>query len=296
MAPLLKQKPMPDNKNGFIDLHVHTTASDGTLSPSETVELAANRGLRAVAITDHDTLDGIAEALSASRKNGLEVLPGIELSSETEQGGVHIVGLMLDYTNASFLQMLDTLKNSRLLRAQRMVAKLRALGKMIDLERVLELAGAGTVGRPHVAQALLERGYVSTVAEAFSQYISRGRPAYVERYKITPVEAVRLIRNARGVPSLAHPIIFQEDGGCAQKLDLEALLPELRAAGLAGIEAYYPGYSREMTEQLLSVADRFGLVPTGGSDFHGGGMVGADLGSVRVPGEILGRLRAARAK
>ncbi len=250
---------------GLIDLQCHTTASDGTLTPTELVALAAERGLRVIAITDHDTVAGIDEALAAGRYYGVEVIPGVEINTDVPQGEVHILGYFVDWRDPAFLATLARLRQGRVGRARRMVEKLAALGMPLAWARVQEIAGDGAIGRPHVAQALLEAGYVSTTAEAFERFIGRTGPAYVERMRMTPAEATRVIRAARGWPVLAHPIIAGAAEAISEPLELEPLLDELTATGLVGIEAYYAGYPPEVTQDQLGVAAKYGLGVTGGS-------------------------------
>jgi predicted metal-dependent phosphoesterase TrpH len=268
-----------------VDLHLHTTASDGAYSPAAVVALARERGLCIIAITDHDSVEGIAEALAAAG-HGLEVIPGVEINTDIPHAEVHILGYYVDYHHAELRGVLQKLQDFRRDRARRMVEKLNRLGMPLDWQRVAALAGDGAVGRPHVAQALVERGYVADVSQAFDLYIGRERPAYVERYKLTPVEATRLIVRAGGLPALAHPSGLE---------NLPALLDELTAAGLVGLEAYYTGYLPEETQSLLLLAQKYGLVATGGSDFHGGSILPhADLGAVFVPMAAVAALQARR--
>jgi predicted metal-dependent phosphoesterase TrpH len=246
---------------GRVDLHVHSTASDGRLSPAEVIEEAAERGLVYIALADHDSVNGIAAAQAAAKRfPGLSVIPAIEISTDIPEGEVHILGYFIDYTDPELLARLDGFKNSRLRRARAMVAKLEALGVPVDWRRVLELAGTSTIGRPHIAQAMMEKGHVSSFKEAFDQYLGHGKPAYVERDKMLPAEAVALIAKARGLPVLAHPLT---------SADPEGLILELKPAGLVGLEVYYDGYSAEDVEGLLALAQKHNLIATGGSDFHG---------------------------
>jgi len=267
------------------DLHIHSTASDGRLSPADVVRKAAKHGLSVIAITDHDTIDGIASALiTAKGFRGLKVIPGIELSTDVPQGEVHVLGYFIDYTDHEFQAILEGLRNSRLKRAQGMVAKLKNLGIHIDWERVQEIAGEGSIGRPHIAQAMLEKGYISSLKEAFDKYISRDGPAYVEREKMTPVEAVELILKFNGLPVLAHPFTSN---------NTKTLVAELKIAGLVGIETYYDGYTADEISELVSLANRYNLVTTGGSDYHG--LEAANetiIGGVDVPMESVERLIA----
>ena len=268
---------------GLADLHLHTNASDGRLSPEELVALAASRGLRYMAITDHDSTEGIDRALEAARHYpGLTVIPGLEASTDIAKAEVHILGYFLEYHDPGLQEHLLTLRNGRIDRAKRILAKLDKLGIRLQWERVVQLAGDGSVGRPHIAQAMLERGYIHTFRDAFTHYIGRDGPAYAERYKLTPVEAVSLIVRKGGLAVLAHP---------AEHPSIAGLLPSLIDTGLAGIEAYYNGYSDDTVTEILDLASRYGLVPTGGSDFHGleGGHE-CQIGEPDVPLEAVLRL------
>jgi len=244
-----------------VDLHIHSTASDGQLSPGEIVSKSAENGLTIIAITDHDSSDGTVPALEAAKAfPWLKVIPGIELSTDVPSGEVHVLGYFIDYTDHELEARLERMRNSRRERALGMVAKLGDLGMPIDWERVCEIAGSGAIGRPHIAQAMLEKGYVASLKEAFAKYIGRGGPAYVERGKMTPVRAVELILQANGLPVLAHPFTIS---------DPEAMIIELKAAGLLGIEVYYGGYTADEINQLVGLADKYSLITTGGSDYHG---------------------------
>jgi predicted metal-dependent phosphoesterase TrpH len=242
-------------------------------------------GLSVIAITDHDSVDGIAAALEAAKAfPGLKVIPGVEINTDVPQGEGHILGYFIDYTNHELQSALERFRNSRYERAQRMIAKLKNLGIHIDWERVQKIAGTGSIGRPHIAQAMLERGYVASFKEAFSNYISRGGPAYVERGKMTPTQAVELVLKANGLPVLAHPFTINNP---------ETMIVELRAAGLVGIEAYYNGYTADEISSLVSLADRYGLVATGGSDYHGLEAASETMiGGVDMPMESVERLIA----
>ena len=242
------------------DLHLHTTASDGKLSPGELVKLAAQKGLDVIAITDHDSVDGVWPAISAAKSfPTLSVIPGVELSTDVPQGEVHVLGYFIDYEDRNFADRLCRLRESRERRAIQMVSKLGDLGMEIKWERVMELAQGGAVGRPHIAQALLEAGYVTSFREAFDKYIGRTGPAYAEREKMTPVESVALIKDAGGLPVLAHPANIGE---------LNLLVPELVKAGLVGIEVFYTKYTPEIMSRLLTIAACYKLVATGGTDYH----------------------------
>ena len=269
-----------------IDLHTHSTASDGLLSPPELVRQAREAGLALIALTDHDTTNGLEAALEAALANQLEVVPGIEVNTEIPGAEVHVLGYFLDYQQPAFQHTLQTLRDMRVTRAQRMVEKLQSLGMNISWERVRELA-AGTVGRPHVAAALVEKGYASSVADAFNRYLYHGGPGYVPRYKLSPLDACRLIQSVHGLPVLAHPIGITE---------LEQILPSLCEAGLAGIEVYYGDYEPKTVKYLRKLADHYHLIPTGGSDYHGPGIHPTPLGARHVPAESVERLRALAAE
>lgn len=255
------------------DLHVHSNRSDGVLSPTALVELAVSRGVRIMALTDHDSVEGIPEALeAASRYPDFTLIPGAEMSTDIPSGEVHVLGYFLDPNDSRLQEELASLRDSRRDRGQQMVAKLRGLGVDIEWERVQAIAGDAAVGRPHVAQALVEKGQVRSVQEAFERYIGRYGPAYVERTKMTPTETVAFLSQHGALPVLAHP---REMEG------LEALLPTLQEAGLIGMEVYYQDYDQASIERLLAIARGRGLIPTGGSDYHG---LGGE--HERLPGDI----------
>lgn len=276
-----------------VDLHTHTTASDGVLSPAQLVARAAHLALKVLAITDHDTTDGVTEAAEAAREAGIELIPGVEINTDIPGNEVHVLGYYVDVARQTFVEELARLREGRLGRARRMVEVLGKMGVPISMQRVLQLAGEGSVGRPHVAQALIEAGYVMSFNEAFDRYIGRNGPAYVPRMKFSPAEACALIRSAGGVPVLAHPVYFGPGGVIKAPFDLDMMLPDLLAAGLLGIEVYYPGYDATTTEYLMNIARRHGLLLSGGSDFHGIQVEHADLGGVYVPMKVVRRLRAA---
>ena len=269
-----------------IDLHTHSLRSDGALSPAELVRRAADRGVRVQALSDHDTLLGVAEAIAAAKPLGVRIVPATELNTESEWGDAHVLAYFVDPADAALEERLRWLRENRGRRVERMVEKLRDLGYAITLERVLEIAQGGALGRPHLAQALFEKGYVPSYDDAFHTVIAKDSPAYVSRVGLTPFEAVELARTHGGVPSLAHP-------GTVERL--EELLPKLVVAGLAGIECFYGEHSPAWTAHCLTLARQHGLVPTGGSDFHGRSEHGADLGAVFVPPETIDLLEARRA-
>jgi predicted metal-dependent phosphoesterase TrpH len=242
-----------------------------------------------MAVTDHDSVDGIRDAERAASDLSIQVIPGIEVSASLDGDDVHVLGYFLDPGDRVLREALSRLQEGRVAQARSMVERLAELGWPLDWDRVMAIAQGGSIGRPHIARALIERGYVGSVDEAFSRFLRRGGPGYVEGQKLLPQEAVSLIKEAGGVPSLAHPIIV---GASDYRLDLDRLLPVMVEAGLEGIEAYYKGYTPEVTAFLFGLASRYRLVPTGGSDFHGGGVVAdAELGAVEVPWETVERLR-----
>jgi predicted metal-dependent phosphoesterase TrpH len=268
-----------------IDLHAHSLRSDGALAPAALIERAAERGVRIMALADHDTLAGASEAIAAGERLGVRVIAATELNTESEWGDVHILGYFLDPGDDALEDRLRWLREHRGRRIELMVEKLNALGYPIALERVMEIAQGGSLGRPHLAQALFEAGHVPTYDSAFDTLIAKGAPAYVSRVGLSPLEAVKLVVAHGGVASLAHPFTV---------VGLEELMPLIVAAGLAGIEAYYGSHPPDTTAACLSLASRYTLVPTGGSDFHGRGDHGAPLGGVFVPPETIAALEARR--
>jgi predicted metal-dependent phosphoesterase TrpH len=280
-----------------IDLHTHSTASDGALSPTELVTRAAERGVRIQALADHDTLLGVAEAVAEGERRGVRVIPATELNTESEWGDVHVLGYFVDPRDSALEDRLRWLRENRGRRIELMVERLNALGYTVSMDRVREIAQGGAtlaslaeqgplpLGRPHLAQALFEAGHVPTYDSAFETLISKSSPAYVSRVGLAPLEAVSLVRKHGGVPSLAHP---------GTVIDLERLLPQLVEAGLVGMECYYESHSPSFTAHCLRLSTRYGLVPTGGSDFHGRGEHGADLGGVFVPPECIDALESHR--
>ncbi|MFC1987367.1 PHP domain-containing protein [Chloroflexota bacterium] len=268
-----------------VDLHIHSNASDGRFSPSEVIHKSAEAGLTVIALTDHDTVDGIIPALEAAKAfPRLKVIPGVEISTDIAHGEVHVLGYFIDYTQNELQTALGQMRDSRQGRAQGMIAKLRNLGIFIDWARVKEIAGSGSIGRPHIAQAMLEKGYISSIKEAFTKYISQDGPAYFERKKMSPVEAAGLILRANGLPVLAHPFTID---------DPEKIVIELKAAGLVGIETYYDSCTTEETSKSVSLANKYGLIVTGGSDYHGlDASTETMLGGANVPIESAEQLIA----
>ena len=265
------------------DLHLHTTASDGRLTPRELVQKAVKLNLDVIAVTDHDTVEGIPPALEAAKSfPQLMVIPGVEINTDVPKGEVHILGYFINYLDPKLRRNLEELRTSRYERGKKMVAKLSEMGINVEWERVMELAGGGSVGRPHIAQAMLERGYVSSLREAFDNYIGRNGHAYVERKKLTPLDAVRLVVESDGLPVLAHPADIDP---------LEPFLLQLKKAGIVGIEIYYNGYSTRTIAHLKSLAQKHALISSGGSDYHGlDTSIGADIGSIHLPQDSVQQL------
>lgn len=243
------------------DLHIHTTASDGKLSPAEVVQLAKRCGLSGIAITDHDTVSGLADPilLKIAADDGMQVLSGIEINTDFEDEEVHILGYFINVTHPQLLKRLAEIKKARLDRTEKIINRLQAMHLDVSLDRVYEVAGNGTVGRPHIAQVMIENGYAGTIKEAFEKYLVRGGPAYVPRYRLLPDEAIRLIKMAGGVSILAHPGLIKN----------QMLINKIVEMDVMGIEVFYPEHTEYQIHNLLNFAHTNGLLITGGSDFHG---------------------------
>jgi len=265
------------------DLHLHSTGSDGRLSPEQVVDMAAGKGLDVIALTDHDSVSGIDGAIrQAAKYPHLQVIPGVEINTDLATGELHVLGYFINYKDSEFAAALEKIRESRVGRAQKMVRKLNKLGLAVDWQRVQDLARGESICRPHIAQAMLEKGYVSSEREAFDHYIGRDGPAYVEREKVRPADAVRIIKKAGGLPVLAHPADIQ---------DLDKLLNELIAAGLVGLETYYGNYDAKTIKRLAGVAERYKLFTTGGTDYHHfGDGVEVPMGSVDIPRDSIEKL------
>ena len=266
-----------------VDLHLHTLASDGRLSPTELVNLAASQGLKVVAVSDHDTTEGLAEAYRAAEQfSDLQIIPAIELSTDIPGDEIHMLGYFLQYEDDEFQVILRRFRAGRLERGRLMVEKLATLGLPVEWERVQEIAGDGSVGRPHIALAMVEKGYFKEPKEAFYDYLGRNGQAYVERKKMTPAEGAEMLARVGGSAVLAHP---------ANLVDLDAKVAELKEAGLVGMEVYYAQYSPDTVDYLLSIARNHDLIPCGGSDYHGLGNSGEPLpGTLGPPMESVERL------
>lgn len=275
-----------------IDLHLHTTHSDGSFSTAEVMAFAKQAGLTALAITDHDIVDGIPEATAIGKELGIEVVPGVEISSRLGESELHILGYFLNWTDPLLAQRLSTLRDSRHLRNPKIVQRLNELGIPITYEEVRALAGTESVGRPHIARLLMEKKFVTSAKEAFDRYLANGRPAFVDRDLPAPADAVQWIREAGGVPVLAHPTWVRTSAE-----GLRVLVRELKAAGLGGVEVHYSTHTPSQTTEYLDLAKQCDLLVTGGSDFHGVTKpdieVGIGRGQLKVSQKLLDPLRKA---
>jgi hypothetical protein len=263
----------------MFDLHTHTTASDGTLTPSALVSLCRQEGIRHLGITDHDTLGGIQEALDASRGSAVVVVPGIELSIDDDRDEIHILGYFVDHHNKPLLDTLIRLQSGRSGRLDRILAKLDHLGISLSRATVENLSTGESIGRPHLAQAMVNAGIVKNREDAFDKYLKKGAPGYVPRERLSIYEAVSLIRNAGGMPVLAHPGFIQS---------FTEIFNQLLDAGIMGIEAHYPSHTPLQTQHFIDLAQRHGLAITAGSDFHGPKINGLNSpGCPGVPAEVI---------
>jgi 3',5'-nucleoside bisphosphate phosphatase len=267
----------------FADLHIHTYYSDGTMSPEEVVKAAADFGLAAISITDHDAIDAILPAVEAAIPFGLEVISGVELSSDYQGKDIHILGYGFDLVDSPLVMQLRSMQDARLERMKKMVAKLKELGLAdIEFDDVCMQTRSDAVGRLHLAKLLVAKGHVTSLDAAFVKYLGEDAPAYFPKYQQTPQEAIKLIQDSGGVAVLAHPMLTQKD----------ELIPGFVKAGLGGIEVYYPNCSTEVTNFYLGIAEKHGLVVTGGSDAHGAAKTSTYIGKARVPYEHVEKLKA----
>lgn len=279
----------------MIDLHVHSTASDGTLSPQELAVYAKEAGLSAVALTDHDTADGVSAFLDACRKAGIEGIGGVEISAKYKKE-MHILGLFIDDTDAEFMQSLRSLRASRRERNERMLALAREHGFDISEDDICmqkEGATLSNTGRAHIGRALADKGYALDVQDAFDRYLSKGKPLYVSRKTFSPSESIALIHRAGGLAVLAHPIFITTD-----EAELRALLTELKGYGLDGVECYYSEYTDEFERLCVRLCEELGLLKTGGSDFHGTNKEHIQIGHMTngriTPDEVLNEIKRKR--
>lgn len=243
------------------DLHVHTSASDGALSPCQIVDLAIASAIQGIAITDHDTINGLEPAILYKNENefSIDIIPGIEMNTEAGEQEVHILGYYIDYHNSRLIKRLEEIRWARYERAQKMIHKLNGLGMSISFDQVQDLAGGDLIGRPHIALALIKNNYVFSIAEAFTKYIGKGKPAYVNRYKFLPQEAIDLIKTVGGIPVLAHPGLIAD----------EPVILDIIKLGIEGLEVYYPQHDENQIAKFLDLSRKYNLLVTGGSDYHG---------------------------
>lgn len=270
-----------------IDLHTHSNRSDGTFEPAEVVRLAAERALDVVALTDHDTTDGLAEALATGSVVGVEVVPGVEFSAEFDGNSVHVLCYWMDPQDAALQLELRRLREDRFRRGELMVGKLQDLGLPVEFQRVRAIAGDATIVRPHIAQAMVEAGVVATEKEAFERYIGDGGPAHVAKHALDPVNAVALIDGAGGVCALAHPGMWGDQSSVPVEL-----IERMAAAGMRGLEVDHPDHTPEMRERYRTLAGELGLIATGGSDCHGTRYDPVRLGTSLCEPEAFAALRA----
>lgn len=275
-----------------IDLHLHTRFSDGSLTPAEVVNLAHQAGVTALAITDHDIVDGIPHAMEAAAPRDIEVIPGVEISSLFNERELHVLGYFFDWQDSTFRDHLAQQRHSRQVRNPQTIKRLNALGLELSEEDVNAKAGSDSIGRPHIAQVLVDKGYVHDTREAFDRYLKEGAPAYVPRTLSNTPDVITWIRDAGGVPVLAHPTWTRCQGE-----PLYRLCACLKEAGLLGLEVFYSSHNRQQTSRYLELAKRLDLLVTGGSDFHGAAnpavQVGRGKGNLKVPAALLDPLRRA---
>lgn len=269
----------------YADLHTHTYFSDGTLSPVDLIQACRRARLAAVSIVDHDTLEGLAQAEEEAGAAHIELIPGIELSAEFDQREIHVLGYFIDRHNEALARQLLVLKKNRIERIYKIIEKLEALGVRLSAETVFAVAGgAGTVGRMHVARALVRDKHVKSVTEAFAKYIGDKGPAYVLGFRFSPRESIDLIKQAGGIPVIAHPYLIRND----------EVIPELVKHGLMGVEVYYPEHSQSQMNYYRGLAEEYNLLITGGSDYHGTAKPGVKLNCMKLSYEYVRKLKEAR--
>ncbi len=275
----------------YIDLHIHTTESDGSLTPSQVVRYAKEKGLKAIAITDHDTIHGNEEAIKEGISAGVEVIPGVEISVDYSPGTMHMLGYFITTEDPILNEKLTLLQDSRADRNPKIIEKLNKLGLSLTYDEVVQVSGGGQVGRPHIAQILMKKGYTKSIKEAFDKYLGKGAPAYLDKFRLSAVEAITMITDAGGIPVLAHPFTLH----LKSSDELDALLKKLVNQGLQGLEVYYSEHDGRKTSSYKLLAKRYNLAITGGSDFHGKNMKGIDLGTgrgnLKIPYTVLENLK-----
>lgn len=283
--------------SGYIDLHCHSSVSDGTLSPRELALEAKNAGLSAIALTDHDTAEGAEEFIESVKEMGIEPIAGVEISARYKTE-MHIVGLMIDYKNPEFIAHLNFLKENRRDRNKKVLELMQKNGVNVDFSDIIgqkEDGGLENVGRAHIAKALVEKGYASDIQDAFDKYLKKGTPCYVERQTYSPKKSIEIIKNAGGIAILAHPYYITRDAG-----ELERTLIELAGYGLDGFECMYSDYPMEYQQICMEIAEKTGLLKSGGSDFHAKNRPHVKLGYAgegqRIPYEFLQKMKEARGR
>jgi len=274
----------------MIDLHTHTDESDGTYSPTALVTLAKEQGIEAIAVTDHDTIEGLPEAMETGKRLGVEVIPGMELSVEYGPGSMHILGLLINPEDKGLNDTLAELQESRSARNPRIIEKLNELGMPITMKEVEIISGGGQLGRPHIAAALVKNGHVNNTQEAFDKYLKKGATAYFERRRLSRKEAADVIHGAGGLIILAHPGTLAVNGSKFDKL-----LSELKDAGFDGIEVFYNNHSQAEEDRLMKIADKLEFIISGGTDFHGENKpsikLGVGYGNMAIPYEVLQEMK-----
>ena len=277
-----------------IDLHTHTNFSDGSFSPQQLIDLAVKKKLYALAITDHDEVGALFSAMAYSKELPIQIVPGVELSIEYDlpgQGHLHMLGLFVDYQNKELAETLNTLKQARFDRIKTMVIKINALGFSLDFDELNQHIGRGSAGRPHLARLLIEKGVVKNISEAFTKYLSKGRPAYVPKMKLTAASAINLIHEAGGLAILAHPFSL----GYQTYPEMGREILKLKAIGLDGVEAYYTNHNTYLTDWLLKFSEENNLLISGGSDFHGDPrpdiLLGSGTGNLNIPDSVYEKLK-----
>ena len=277
-----------------IDLHTHSTYSDGTKTPEELVSLASKSGVSAISVTDHDTIDGVAEAMAAGKQYDIDVVPGLEISVLHKKMALHILGYYIDSSNEILTTSLRVLQEARDGRNEKIIQKLQELGINATLEELQEISGMGQTGRPHIARLLMNHGVVRSMNQAFDQYLTKDAKAYVPRFAYSAEDAIGFIAGAGGLPVLAHPIQVDRTLGVLHKL-----LPELKSFGLQGVETYYPTQKKKMRKRIAKFAAESDLLLTGGSDYHGDIRPGTRLAggnNVYVPPELLKKMKVRAGK
>lgn len=267
----------------FADLHLHSTLSDSTFTPKEVIERAKKAGLSAVAITDHDCVDAIEPAFKIAKSHNIELIPAVELSSENKEDEAHILGYFIDWQDKWLLDNLEKMQICRIERVKKMAEKLKNHGIDIDVDEIFKLSGGGSVGRLHIAQVMLKEGYVPDIKEAFRKYIGNNAPCYVSKFKLSPKEAIKIVHRAGGISILAHPVVLKG----------ERILYDMIDDGINGIEVYHPDHSQADAIYFLKFATKHKLLVTGGSDCHGLGKERILIGSIKIPYELVDRLKDA---